>query len=191
MTQMASGASPDWLLWLMLGAVVLPMWLLAGLCDYLAHARAQIERTSGVHESVLHLLQTAQIGVPMLAVLWLEVNASVLLLCVAGVLAHSVTAFLDLRYAQPRRHVGVFEQYVHAFLIVLPLTALGLVLVLHWPESFRGVHWALHAKSVPFDRGIVAGVLAASVAFGLAPGAWEFLRTWRHARRQVGDDRSG
>jgi hypothetical protein len=172
----------DALLWTLLGAVLLPAWLLAGLCDYVAHARAQIERTSGVRESFLHLLQTAQIGLPMLAVLWLEVNAAVLALCAAGVLAHTVTACVDLRYSQPLRHISVFEQFVHAFLIVLPIAALALLAVLHWPAVAAG-QWAFERKHAPFAPGIVGGVLLASVLLGVAPGVWEFIRTWRHARQ--------
>jgi len=68
------------LLWWLLGGVVFPTWLLCGFADYACHARTDITHTSGVHESALHLLQTAEIGVPMLAFLFLEVNASVLLL---------------------------------------------------------------------------------------------------------------
>src|SRR5688500_20309327 len=99
-------------LWLLLGAGVLPFWLLVGLCCYSTHARTRIAETSGVHESFLHLLQTAEIGVPLLGVLLLEVNALVLLLAVVGVVDHSITAYVDVRYALPRRHEGEFEQYV-------------------------------------------------------------------------------
>lgn len=179
---MGTGIPLAWLLWFLLGGVILPAWLLAGLCDYWAHARSHIERTSGVRESALHLLQTAQIGVPVLAVLWLDVNAAVLAVCAAGVALHSITAYLDLRHAQPRRRVSVFEQYVHAFLIVLPLAALALLAVLHWPQWTGSGAWSLHRKTEPLDPWVVCAVLGASLIFGVAPGVWEFIRTWRHAR---------
>ena len=170
-------------LWLLLGAGVLPLWLLVGLCDYIVHARTRIAETSGVHESFLHLLQTAQIGVPLLGVLLLEVNALVLLLAVAGVAAHSITAYLDVRYALPRRHVGAFEQYVHAFLIVLPIIAVALVVVLHWAEFaalWRGdASLVLRWKQPAWSIGITASVLLASLLLGVLPGAYEFARTWR------------
>lgn len=181
-----SEAIPQYALWMLLGAVVLPLWLAAGLCDYTAHARTRIEETSGVHESVLHLLQTAQIGVPLLAVVLLEVNAGVLSLATAGVAAHSVTAYRDLRYTAPRRHVSVFEQYVHGFLIVLPLVALALVVLLHWPAVaalWRGdARWEVYWKQPSLDARIVTGVLLACLLLGVLPGVYEFVRTWRFQR---------
>jgi hypothetical protein len=175
-------------LWLLLGAGVLPLWLLAGLCDYITHARTRIAETSGVRESFLHLLQTAEIGVPLLGVLLLEVNALVLLLAATGVAAHTITAYVDVRYALPRRHVGAFEQFVHAFLIVFPMVALVLVFLLHWTEfasSWRGdASWRLQWKQSPWGMGVIASVLLASLLFGVLPGACEFARTWR-ARGRV------
>lgn len=175
-------------LWLLLGVGVLPLWLLAGLCDYITHARTRIADTSGVHESFLHLLQTAEIGAPLLAVLWLEVNALVLVLAVLGVAAHTLTAYVDVRYALPRRHVGAFEQFVHAFLIVLPFTALALVVTLHWVQFaslWRGdASWTLEWKQSPWSIQVIASVLAGSLLFGVLPGVYEFIRTWR-ARARV------
>lgn len=177
-------------LWLLLGAGVFPLWLVAGLCDYITHARTRIAETSGVHESFLHLLQTAQIGVPLLGVLLFEVNALVLVLAVAGVIAHSVTAYVDVRYALPRRHVGAFEQFMHAFLIVLPFIALALVVVLHWTQFaslWRGdASWTLEWKQRPWSIGVIASVLLASLLFGVFPGIHEFMRTWQARRRATG-----
>jgi hypothetical protein len=180
-------ASLEHQLWLLLGAGVLPLWLLAGLCDYITHARTRIAETSGVHESFLHLLQTAEIGAPLLGVLLLEVNALVLVLALLGVVAHTLTAYADVRYAQPRRHVSVFEQFVHAFLIVLPFTALVLVVILHWTQFaslWRGdASWTLEWKQHPWNIGVIASVLAGSLLFGVLPGGYEFIRTWRARTR--------
>lgn len=170
-------------LWLLLGVGILPLWLLVGLLDYATHVRTRIAETSGVYESFLHLLQTAQIGVPMLAVLLLEVNALVLVLAVAGVVAHSITAYIDIRYASPRRNVAPSEQYMHAFLIVLPIVALVLLVILHWAAFASlwrgGASWTLQWKQPPWHTGIVVGILAASLLLGVVPGILEFVRTWR------------
>ena len=173
------------LLWRLLGCAILPLWLLAGLADYIVHARTRIERTSGVHESALHLLQTAEIAVPMLALLFLEATAPVLLLALAGVALHTLTAYRDLRWAAPRRHITVFEQFVHAFLIALPLAAFALVVVLHWPawqalwppfDAGAG-RWALRWRDPQFPLPVLAAILGASALLGVVPGAIEFART--------------
>src|SRR5690348_11308570 len=58
---------------------VLPLWVAAGFADYLCHRAAHIEDTSGPKESVLHLLQFAEMAVPTLAAIFLEVNALIIL----------------------------------------------------------------------------------------------------------------
>ena len=173
------------LLWQLLGWVILPAWLLAGLGDYIAHARTDIAHTSGVTESALHLVQTAEIGLPLLALLFLEVNALVLAILVAGVLAHSATSWADLRWTTPRRRIPVGEQLLHGFLFVLPFVALALVIVLHWPAwlalvdpaSAPAGSWRPHLREPRLDAWIIASVLGAGVVLGILPGLFEFART--------------
>ena len=177
------------LLWWLLGAVVFPAWLLSGLADYVCHARTDIAHTSGVHESALHLLQTAEIGLPMLAFLFFEVDAFVLLLMLAGVLVHTVTSWRDVRYAARFRDIPPVEQFVHSFLNVLPWMALALVVVLHWPvveglfDPSVGSQWTLRMRSPAFDTGILVAVLVASALLGIVPGLLEFVRTLAARRR--------
>ena len=52
-----------------------PVWLIAGFADYLCHRKSDIGRTSGFRESLLHLLQSFEVGFPLLAGLFLEINA--------------------------------------------------------------------------------------------------------------------
>jgi hypothetical protein len=52
--------------------VVLPVWLLAGLADYLCHRATNIETTSGVRESMLHLVQFGLVGIPVTLALFSE-----------------------------------------------------------------------------------------------------------------------
>src|SRR4051794_9608750 len=84
------------LLWWLLGAFVLPLWLLSGFTDYICHARTDIAHTSGAHESLLHLLQTVEIGLPLLAFLFFSVDALLLVLMLAGVMAHTASSWSDL-----------------------------------------------------------------------------------------------
>ena len=44
---------------------ILPLWLAAGFSDYLCHRAAQIEKTSGWKESLLHLLQFGEMAIPV------------------------------------------------------------------------------------------------------------------------------
>ena len=180
-------AGTEALLWGLLGWVVLPAWLLSGLADYACHARMDLAHTSGRHESLLHLLQTAEIGIPMLAFLFLDVTAATLLLMLAGVLAHTASSWRDIRYAAATRRIPPFEQYVHSFLNVLPWIALALVAILHWPvlANFadpRAVDWGLRWRAPPFPGRATGAVLAASLLLAVLPGAWEFVRASRAAR---------
>ena len=181
--------SVDMLLWGLLGYVVLPLWLLSGAADYLCHARTDIAHTSGTHESALHLLQTAEIGLPVLVFLFLSTNALTLALMTAGVVAHTATSWRDVTFAARLRHISPFEQYVHSFLNVLPWIALALVAILHWPvvvaifDPAMASDWKPHWRKPAFDGGILFAVLAASLLLGALPGALEFMHALAVARR--------
>jgi hypothetical protein len=184
---MSASAGP--LLWGLLGYVVFPLWLLSGLADYLCHARTDIAHTSGSRESALHLLQTVEIGLPVLAFLFLSTNALALALMAAGVVAHTATSWRDVAYAAQLRHISPGEQYVHSFLNVLPWVALALVAILHWPvvvamfDPAIASDWKPHWRQPPFDGGIVFAVLASSLLFGALPGVLEFMHALAVARR--------
>lgn len=171
------------LLWTLLGWGVLPLWLACGVADYLCHARTDLARTSGVRESAMHLLQTAEIGVPMLGYLLLAHTPLLMALLVASVVLHTLTAYIDVRYTTPRRHIPVFEHFMHGFLTVLPMVALAIVAVLEWP-AFRGAlspggsGWSLRWQPA-FPAGVIVAVLAASLLFGALPGLVEFAQAWR------------
>jgi hypothetical protein len=171
------------LLWWLLGAVLFPAWLIAGAVDYLCHARTDIEHTSGRHESLLHLLQLVEIAVPLLVFLFLAIDALALLFLLGGVVAHTLSAWRDLRYTTHRRNITPAEQVVHGVLLVLPWMALALVAVLHWPvveallDPAVASDWRLHVRDPMFPPAVVIAVLAASVLFGVLPALWEFART--------------
>ena len=114
---------------------VIPLWLLAGFADWLCHRRAAIETTSGAPESALHLLLLAEMGIPLLGALYLEVNALILLVLAIALVAHEITTYVDVRYAASRRHVGVIEQLVHSVLEMSPLIVLLLLASEHWPQA--------------------------------------------------------
>src|SRR6185369_105773 len=113
---------------------ILPVWLAAGFADYLCHRAARIEATSGPKESLLHLLQFAEVAVPTLAAIFLEINALIILVMIVCLILHEATAIWDVSLAVRTRTVTPTEQHVHSFLEMLPLTALVLVVTLHWQQ---------------------------------------------------------
>src|SRR5258705_5555209 len=118
----------------MLMYVVLPLWLAAGFADYLCHRAASIETTSGPKESLLHLLQFVEMAIPTLAAIFLEINALIILVMIVSLVLHQLTAMWYVRYAYHTRQVIPLEQHVHSVLEMLPLTALLIVVLLHWQQ---------------------------------------------------------
>jgi len=164
--------------------VVVPVWLLAGLADYFCHRASSIERTSGASESLLHLLQFSLVGVPLLAALFLEINAAVLLVMLIGLALHQATAVWDVRYANATRHVSPAEQHVHGVLEMAPAVATAVVAILKWPDflSLFGVgeaRFALELKHLPLPGGYLAAVMLGVLLFGALPYGEELLRTLR------------
>ena len=149
--------------------IVVPVWLLAGLADYFCHKVTRIERTSGVGESLLHLLQFVQVGVPLLAALFLEINAAVLLIMLTGLVLHQATALWDVRYANATRGIPPAEQHVHGILEMTPAIATAVVAILHWPQFLAlfgagEARFTLELKHVPLP-GLVSRVRHAGRAF--------------------------
>jgi hypothetical protein len=166
---------------------VLPLWLLAGFADYLCHRATNIETTTGAKESLLHLLQFAEMAVPILAAMFLEINAGIILLMAVCLVLHEATAFWDVSYAVTRRNVTPFEQHVHSFLEMLPLMALLMIVVLHWPQSAALVgvgnepaRFALVVKHGPPPSWTYVGiVLSLVLLFDLLPFVEELIRGLR------------
>ncbi len=164
--------------------LVVPVWLLAGLADYFCHRATHIERTSGVAESLLHVLQFVEVGVPLLAVLFLEVNAAVLLATLIGLVLHQATAVWDVRYANTTRRVTPAEQHIHGVLEMAPVVATAVVVILNWPD-FLGLfgvgdaRFALEPKHDPLPGQYLAAVMAGVLSCGMLPYAEELLRTLR------------
>src|SRR5690349_17776061 len=139
---------------------ILPLWILAGMTDYFLHKRTRIENTSGTKESILHLLQLTEAGVPVVLGLLFDINALIMAVMLGAVVLHEATALWDVTYAHTRRYIGPLEQHVHSFMEVLPIMAVSFVTVLYWnqflalfglgPQSPR---FELRAKPDPLPIG--------------------------------------
>ena len=97
-----------------------------------------------------------------------------------------------MSYASRTRAVTPIEQHVHSFLEMLPLMALLMIVVLHWPQllALFGVgsdpaRFTLSLKQPPLPWIYVTAVLALVLLFDLLPYLEELargLRARRHSR---------
>jgi hypothetical protein len=168
----------------------MPLWLLAGFADWLCHRASNLAQTTGPKESLIHLLMFGEVGIALLAGLFLEINAGVIALMIAAFLAHEVTALWDVSYAVTARRVTPIEQHIHSFLEMLPLLAITCVISAHWaaflsllgsgPEPAR---FSIHMKGPPLPGGYLAALLSGIVLFEGLPYLEELLRGWRASKR--------
>ncbi|MBE7618058.1 hypothetical protein GL297_00110 [Komagataeibacter sp. FXV2] len=164
---------------------VIPLWLVSGLTDWWCHRRTDIEHTTGLKETGLHLLMLGEAAVPVLAGLFMEIDVPVLSLMIASFFVHEATAMWDVSYAVTRREVQPVEQHVHSFLEMIPLLAVAMISVLHWPQLqallgrrvMRPVPPRL--KRDPLGLPYAAGALTAMAVFEVLPYCEEALRDWR------------
>ena len=160
---------------------VLPVWLAAGFADYLCHRAAHIEQTSGWKESVLHLLQFAEMALPILAALFLEITTGVILLMIVCLVLHQATAMWDVSYAASLREVKPIEQHVHSVLEMMPLTGLLIVVALHWDAfialfGLAPASFSLVPKGVPLPWPYIVTVLSLTLLFEVLPYLEELAR---------------
>lgn len=170
---------------------VLPLWLIAGFADWFCHRAADIESTAGAKESVLHLVQFTEMGLPLLAGVFLEINAAVIALMICSFMLHEATALWDVHYAISNRHVGAFEQHVHSFLEMLPLLAIVCVISLYWGQFLalwglgrESADFGLRFKSDPLPVQFVVGLLSAVVLLEVVPYFEELIRCL-HSNRPI------
>src|SRR5262245_25584503 len=168
---------------------VVPLWIAAVFADWLCHRASHIEQNAGPRESLLHLLLLGESSIPVLAALFLDINAGVIALALTALLLHQVTAMADVEYATTIRFVSPNEQHVHGFLEVLPLMATVLVVILHWPQflSLFGLgperaEFSLRWKTPPLPLAYLVAVLAAIFVLNVAPYLEELWRCLRASR---------
>lgn len=184
--------SPYTAVWDILMFVVLPLWVGAGFIDYCCHRLTDVEHASGVKESVLHWLMLGEVGVPLVAAVFLRINALLFAFMIVCLIAHEITGYIDLKLAMATRRVTAFEQQVHSLLEVLPFTALLLLSVLHWPqaEALFGfgsakADFSIGLKQAPSWGALIPPLLGFAV-FALLPYAEEFIRGLKaEARHEV------
>jgi hypothetical protein len=171
---------------------VLPLWLAAGFADYLCHRAAHIERTTGAKESLIHLLMFAEMAVPTLAAIFLEINALVLAVMIVAFILHEATALWDVAYANETRGISTFEQHVHSFLEILPLMGLTIVALLNWGQFLalfglgdEPARFDIALRPEPLPWLYVTATLSAVLLFEVLPYLEELVRTLRANRARL------
>lgn len=169
--------------------VILPLWMGSGLVDWYFHRKTKIEKTAGAHESMLHLLMMAEAGTPVMLGLFLDMNALVLLLMIAGFFIHEVTGYWDVSYAEERRDVTPGEQHTHSFLDLGPFMTVSFMACLYWEQFFAllGIgnqrpRFELRPRRNPLSRNHVIGILTATALTVVLPYGEEFWRCYRTDR---------
>jgi hypothetical protein len=162
---------------------VVPLWIAAGTADAACHSASNIETTSGPKESALHILMLAEVGIPLMAAMFLEVTSPVLALLMASFILHELTALWDVSYAVKRREVTPIEQHVHSFLEMIPLMAASVTAILHWKQflSLTGIRrdprdFRIMLKKRPLPTAYSATVIASVMLLEWLPYIHEFIR---------------
>ncbi len=171
--------------------VVIPLWIAAGSTDYLLHRRSHIESTSGVKESALHLSGISLAAIPVLAGLFLEVNAGVLALMTAGFVTHIGMTVWDVSYAEQYRIVTSTEQHIHGLLEIVPFSALSFMLCVHHDQALALIgqgktkpRFRLMRKRIPLAPRSIAITISAFTLLVAIPYVEEFARCIGYARRK-------
>jgi hypothetical protein len=165
---------------------VIPVWMAAGIADWVCHRATDIAHTTGAKESLMHLLMLTEAAVPVLAGFFLEITAPVAALMITVFFLHEATALWDVGYAVTARNVTPIEQHVHSFLEMVPLMAISFIAVLHWPQ-FRALlvpgeeppDLSLRWKEKPLPPRYVPTALGAMAVFEWLPYLEELYRTLR------------
>jgi hypothetical protein len=163
--------------------ILYPLWLAAGGLDYLCHRRTDIEHTSGAKESRLHVAQLACIALIVALGVLAQITLAVWFVLLLAALMHSALAYVDVSYTQSRRLITPLEQLAHNYLEVLPLAAVALLAVIHWPLASEP--W-LAARG-----GIGWGEALLLASFALLAGAPVFEELLRTSRAQQVDPAPG
>ncbi len=165
---------------------ILPLWLLAGFADWLCHRASHIETTTGAKESLIHLLMFVEVGIPLLAAMFLDINALIIAGMLVAFLVHEATAMWDVRYATTARTVTPVEQHVHSFLEMIPLMGIIIVISLHWGQFLalfglgsEPARFNLVWKSEPLPVTYIVTMLVVILLFEFLPYIEEFVRGLR------------
>jgi hypothetical protein len=162
---------------------LVPVWLIAGFIDWIFHKASDIEHTAGTKESLIHVLMFVEVGIPLLAALFLDINALVIGGMIAAFFIHEATALWDVSYAVSKRWVSPVEQHVHSFLEMLPLMAICIISLVHeaqflalFGHGSEAARYTVMLKTDHLPAGYIAGFLFLATMFNVLPYLNELWR---------------
>lgn len=164
----------------------LPAWLVFGLADYFCHRATKIESTTGMRESMYHIIMGGQIAIPVFLGLFFEINVLLLLIAFAVLIFHEWVAHHDVKFALNTRHISIWETHVHSFLEVLPFMVVGLIVCRKWSAFVDMItlnwagHMALVPKALPLDWHYTVGYFVLMMVADVVPFMEELYRCWRY-----------
>ena len=165
-------------------------WLSAGLGDFLCHRHTDLPRTSGLAESVAHLLQVGLLGLAILVGFVFEPGRSILLVLAGVVAVHAVIGYRDTRITFQRRRVVLpVEQHLHSVLDVAPIAALAWFATQGWPGVVDG-HWDIRLRTPAAPLPAWVAVFLPAAVLCVTPALMEFVAASRAHRRTIEDART-
>lgn len=166
--------------------LLLPIWVVAGVTDYLWHRRTRIETTSGTEESLTHALMIAEMGPAVLSALFLEINAGVIALILASYVAHEATVAWDIYFTASRRPIPPGEQHTHSYLQGIPFCLASFVAITHWDQCMalfgkgsQEPRFGIRFKKPALPLKFLLPLVFASGTLAAVPHAEELWRCWK------------
>lgn len=172
--------------------VVMPVWSFVGFLDWLWHRQTKIETTSGVKESIMHLIMMAEAGTPILTGLFLEMNAGALALMGAGWLLHEMTVAFDVKYTISRRPIFTREQSTHGYMQTIPFNIVVTLACLH-PEQAKSLiglgsekpDFTLRFRKPPVPLKDFAAIVTTMGVVSFLPHVEELWRCYRAQQKGI------
>ena len=162
---------------------ILPLWLAAGFADWVCHRKSRIAETAGPKETLIHFLMFGEVGLAIVAAIYLETTSLTIILMAGLLLIHQITAYWDLAYAGAHREITPLEQQVHSLLEMIPLMALLLIALAHWGQVLalvgmgdEDVQLFLRAREPALPTAYLICFFVAVMVFSVIPYADELWR---------------